>query len=216
MEKYRFYHIPKTGGTAIFNMTTKWKNHKRAHPNINHIMTKHYPPEQDEIGYAVIRHPYSRFVSAFYHMVDACNDEFYYKNATVSDCDWLQKNDINMSIFYNDPNEFLLALSDHKNPHHILAKKIFFKFDIFRPQFYWLQNNNSNGIDPNIKILLNHENLKNEFTIIANSLGEKAVWPEGKSSNSRITKTTIPLTDKSKEIIRNIYNRDFKYLKFEK
>lgn len=213
--KYRFYHIPKAAGTAIFNMTTKWPNHKRAHPRINHVRIKDHPPKSDEISYAVIRHPYSRFTSAFYHLVDACNDDFYYKNATVSDCDWMEKKKISMKLFNDDPNEFLKALQEKIHPYHKIAQITFHHFDTLKPQFYWLQDRWGHKVDPRLNKILHHENIETEFQKIADDLGEYALWPRGKSANARISYNTTPLNDQSKAILRSLYKDDFKHFSFD-
>lgn len=212
--KYRFYHLPKTGGTSIFNMTRNWENHNRAHPNYNHVKITDYPPNKDEISYAVTRHPYSRFLSAFYHMVDACKDDFYYKNAKVSDCDWLKKKKISMEIFDNDPNKFLAALQEKINPYHKVAQAIFYHFDIFKTQFYWISNSRGNAIDGRINKILHQENLEQEFEKIAYSLGEYPQWPRGKTSNSRLSRKNITLNDQSNAILRSLYRDDFIHFRF--
>lgn len=213
--RFRFYHVPKTGGTSIFGMTRGIGNHKRASKTSNHVRIFEYPPDSDEIAYAVTRHPYSRYISAFYHMVDACNDEFFYKNAKVSDCDWLQKNNIDMKIFYEDPNEFLYALNDRNHPLNREALKVYFNFDIFRPQMYWLGN--YKGLHPGIKILLEQSILKEDFgRQIEPYLDGSIEWPQGKSANSRITKDEIQLTQKSKEILQKLYPLDFEQLGYQR
>jgi len=213
--RYRFYHLPKNGGTAIFNMTGPWPRHKRAHPQMNHVRIKDYPPEKNETAYAVIRHPYSRFESAFYHLVDACKDDFYYKNATVSDCDWMQKRKISMALFNNDPNEFLRAMQEKIHPYHKVAQAVWYHFDIMKPQFYWVSDRYNRKIDSRISTFLRQENLEKEFQKIADSLGEYALWPRDRSANIRLSNRLIPLNDQSKAILRYLYRDDFKHLSFE-
>ena len=143
-------------------------------------------------------------------MVDACKYDFYYKNAKVSDCDWLVKNKINMKMFYDDPNEFLIALWYRKHPLHIEARKVYYQFDIFKPQIYWLGTSDGQRMHKSVNILLDQSDLENQFEkYIAKPLGKKAEWPRGKSANRRITKNNIRLTDLSKKIIQNVYPMDF-------
>lgn len=213
--KIRFYHVPKSGGTTIFNMTQPWKDFKRAHKNKNHVCIAWFPPENDEIGMTIIRHPYSRFESAFYHIVDACNPQFYYRHAKQSDCETM-RNKLGIHnfnyIFKNNPNDFLIALTDRNNPHHKEAQKIFQEFDIFKTQFYWLSDLFGLRIHPGIKIILHQENLRNEFNEIAKQLGYYPNWPN--NVNKRLTKNSVPLNEHSKSIIRNLYKKDFKYFQF--
>ena len=208
--KFRFYHIPKTGGTSIFGITRTWTNHKRAHPNHNHVRIIKTLPDPDDIAYAVTRHPYSRFSSAFYHVMDACNEKFFYRNAKVSDCDWLISKgfDNKLLVFNNDPNEFLYALMERSSPYHIMARTVFYHFDIFRPQFYWIGDPRTMRIHHSIKFILRQENLEHEFeTMVAQPLGQVPEWDN--SVNKRITADTIPLTDTSKGLLRKLYPLDF-------
>lgn len=204
--KFRFYHVPKTGGTSIFGMTSGWKNHKRADPRINHVRIRDIVPKDDEIAYTVVRNPYNRFVSAFYHLVDACDPNFFYKDAPVSDCNYLRDNNLSMTIFDNDPNKFLKALVDKTSKNHIVARKMFYHFDIFKSQMYWL-GDSSGKLHSSIGIILRQETLRDDFEeYIAGPLGQTPNWP---NDNKRITQETIPLTDKSKRIIERLYPRDF-------
>lgn len=203
-----FYHIPKTGGTSIFNITKNWNNHRRASLDFNHVRVSKYPPQVGEIGYAIVRHPYQRFESAFYHLVDSCNDKFYYRHAKISDCEWLLKNSIDMAVFDNNPNEFILALVDKKNPNHVTSNRIFYNFDIFRSQFYWLGDRGYKSLYP-IK-LIDYTNMKDEFQKIASELGHSSIeWPK---DNSRITHQIYDLNDNSKKILDKVYKCDFVHI----
>jgi hypothetical protein len=214
--KIRFYHTPKAGGTTIFNMTQGWKNFKRAHPQQNHVKIKDYPPKLDETGLTIIRHPYSRFESAFYHMVDACKDDFYYRHAKVSDCETLRKHDINFDVFQEDPNEFLLALMNSQHPYHHEAEIVFNTFSVFRPQFYWLANGFGTDIHHQLRIILRQENLKQEFEQVARQLGHPMPkWPTDFMSNKRLTKTTTTLNERSKSYLNELYRDDFKHFNFD-
>lgn len=212
----KFYHVPKSGGTAIFNIIKDWKHFKRAHPNKNHVCVCWYPPKSNEIGFTIIRHPYSRFVSAFYHMVDACNEKFYYRHANKSDCNTMSQLGIDFSMFNNDPNQFLRALIDKSVIGHKESNKIINHFSIFKPQFYWLSDLFSTRIHPGIQIILHQENLEQEFTNLARQFGYTPDWYTANDhSNKRITTEIIPLSDVSKAILRNYYKDDFKYLQFK-
>lgn len=213
--KIVFYHVPKTGGTAIYQMTKNWNNFRRAHPRKNHVCVAYYPPKLTEYGMAVIRHPYTRFESAFYHMVDSCNDNFYYRHANQSDCNKLRKIGISNfgQLFQENPNVFLYALMNKNAPEHKQAKKVFHTFDIFKSQFYWLSDIFGFQIHPGINIILNKETLESEFNTIAYKLGKQPQW-NNNHSNARITQINIPLTEESKAIIRKLYYKDFKFFKF--
>jgi len=215
--KIVFYHVPKNGGTAIFEGMRKCKNFRRADPKINHIRIKDKPPNFfTEKPFAVIRHPYDRFVSAFYHMNDISNPDHFYHDAPVSDYRTMRENGIDMNVFKYDPNEFLEALNDTHHNYHYMAKYILNNFDIFKSHFYYLQDLTGTMIYPTLK-LLNYDNLNYEFKkFVEYQTGCEMIWPDGKMANKRLSTYTIPLTDESKEIIRNIYSDDFKHFKFIK
>lgn len=212
--KIRFYHIPKSGGTAIYQMTKHWPNFKRAHPHKNHVHVYKYPPHPNEIGMIVIRHPYSRFVSAFYHMVDACHDQFFYRHAEKSDCEDLKRMGIDMSVFQNDPNHFLFALKHKQHPYHQWAYQVFHNFSIFKSQFYWAGDIFGFTLHPGIKMILRQENLRHDFDVLAEKLGHRAMWPVGNESNQRITQDVMPLNEQSKQDLNQLYSDDFKHFKF--
>jgi hypothetical protein len=212
--KIKWFHIPKASGTSIFNMTQNWKNFKRAHPNENHVQAWKYPPNKDEIGLTIIRHPYSRFLSAFWHMVDACDINFYYRNAPVSDCNTMKKMGIDFGVFENDPNVFLQALMEKIHPHHKTAQIIFHNFSVFKPQFYWLSDKYKRHIHPDIKMILHQENIEEEFEKVAELLGHEIQWPRGRESNKRISRKDIQLNNLSKSILQSLYSDDFNHLSF--
>lgn len=209
MNRIKFYHIPKSGGTAIFNMTKDWKLFKRAHPQQNHVQVYKYPPKIGEDGLIVIRHPYSRFLSAFYHMVDSCNPDFYYRNAKQSDCDTLNRMNIDFSKYHKDPNYFLSMF--RKDPD---VKRVLDTFSVFRPQFYWVKDFLGFRLHHSIKYILHQETLNEDFQKIANMLNEQVQWPNESESHRRISQHIVPLTEESKSILHELYRDDFKHFKF--
>lgn len=202
-----FYHVPKTGGSTIYEVTRDWKNFKRAVSNKNHVQVSWNPPRMGHVGVAVVRDPYDRFISAFYHLVDCCNEEFYYKKAQVSDCVTLKKLGVKDfgEYFNNDPNVFLTLLEQGDK----VAKKTFNKFDIFRPQYYWLKSQ-FGGIHSGIKVIINQKQLQQQFEDLADKINEQCDW--NKSVNQRITNMGVSLNMESKKIIQKLYKNDFKYL----
>ena len=214
--KIRWYHVPKSGGTSIFNMTQGWSNFKRADSKKNHIQIWKKPPNSDEEGLTIIRHPYSRFLSAFWHMVDACDEGFYYRHAKVSDCNTMKHKNIDFAVFNRDPNIFLYALVTPTHPHHRTAKIIFNEFSIFKPQFYWISDRYGRNIHSKIKYILNQENLMNEFENVSKLLGQTTVWTKGPKNNVRISKDDIELNQFSKDVLQKLYRDDFKHLNFPK
>ena len=148
-------------------------------------------------------------------MNDVADPNHFYHNANVSDYRTLQEMGIDMNIFMKDPNIFLEAVVDEKHYLHKIAISILYKFDIFKPQFYWLRDSTGLFVYPGLK-LLKHENLEKEFKWVEKKTGCKMNWPTGNNANKRITRNTIPLNQKSKEIVQWLYKDDFKHFRFKK
>ena len=71
MRNLKFIHIPKTGGTSIENAAKKndilWGRFDKSLKRFNHRSPWHTPQKMTDYCFCVVRDPYDRFISQFYH-----------------------------------------------------------------------------------------------------------------------------------------------------
>lgn len=179
--KIKFIHIPKTSGCAFieqYDVETMW----------HYPISKFTDPKDKFIS--IVRNPYSRFLSAFYHHIDVHNGDNMWSEVD-------KKSEVYM---YKDPNKFIEELL--KQNKHALEQ--FYKHIHFREQYKFLtvDGTNKTPIDPRVKILA-FENLAQDKSYI------KFNGFSGKHKR-------IKLNDMSMAFISEYYSSDFEYFGYHK
>jgi hypothetical protein len=184
--KFKFIHIPKTGGSSIEKLfdLQHWDNfYTPATTNyiagcwfspqhFTHKMMMGFKPEcSDWFSFTIVRNPYTKIISEFYY---ACKN--YYK--------------IPMMKF--DENKFLEWFNND------LIK---FDMDHKLPQYFFL--------DEPVNFILKFENLEADFHKLLGYLDIKAELIH--DNNSNIDKNSIVknLSAHSKELIYAAFKKDF-------
>lgn len=174
--KKTFLHIPKTAGTSVSNL-----------PNINHIC--HYkldPHTSYDFVFTIVRNPFERFQSAFYHHMTLDSPDHYYKDVDTYS---------NLRLHYSDINSFVLGIiNNEKNAINA------FNYIHFKPQTDFLLNKNG-IIDPRINLIIKYEDLHSHF-------------PELKSFilNKTPSFNKTPMNQNTINFIKNFYKLDFDLL----
>ena len=142
----RFLHIPKTGGCSFcstYEVETLW------HRSIRDIK-----PENCEKIITIVRNPYDRFVSAFYH----------YKN--INHSVWRARDSDTKMHLFKDPNDFIkhlknndpIAIEEFKKIHFLSIVEFLTKDD--------------GTIYEYLEILIFEELFKNESNVLNGRLSE--------------------------------------------
>lgn len=99
--KLRFIHIPKTGGTSIENAAIKlnlnWGRFDNNLKSYNNCAPWHCPQMLNNYTFCVIRNPYDRFISQFYHDNKIENYTSYFLNKYITKYLLLIRNNIHIS-----------------------------------------------------------------------------------------------------------------------
>ena len=188
-KKY-FIHIPKTGGTAIVNSM------KYINSVVHRKLAEHDNYRDGDYVFTVIRDPYDRFQSAFWHHQTLDSSEHYWRHLDA------EKSKIRR--YFISPNDFIEALTDLKNPKHNVAMEDFNKFDHFVPQVFYVTDKNNN-LDPRIsKIYIYSKDLSKKLGVEIKTLNRTPKHPK------------IELTAKSKKFIKDYYSKDFELMELVK
>ena len=206
-KQVHFIHIPKNAGSSIKKMYSYFN--KGGH---------HFDalPMKNKINIAVIRNPYSRFLSIFYHIKERGTRNNYTRSNDLDDFD---KIDDLCKAYLDKNNKFhskaKLLLNWTKNDFKII-ENIYkksppykqpnggcttnFKCMHWAPQYLFIQS------PVKVDYLLKFEELENDLKILQNKniLEEKKIMHVNKSKYD--SKKIIPLV---KKIVDKIYYRDF-------
>jgi hypothetical protein len=158
---YIFIHIPKTGGTSIFSEI------KRLNLNIKHywhLFPGYIPLRVHYKFVTIVRNPYDRAVSAFFH----------YKNGGINEKEY------NFKIYMERFDTFEEWVLYGLNLDIVTFKYNIHNFICFMKQAEWLLYNG----EKIIKNVLRYENIEEEvkkigiFNIPHNNVGKHNEWRE--------------------------------------
>jgi len=186
-KKY-FIHIPKTGGTSIVNSM----------PYINSVVHRKLGArdnyQDNDYVFTIIRDPYDRFQSAFWHHQTLDSTDHYWRH--------LDHSRSKIRKYFADPNDFIKALTDVNNPKHTNAMEDFNQFDHFVPQTFYVSDTSGN-LDPRIS----------KIYIYSKDLSEKLGVPI-KTINKTPKHPDVKLNEASKKFIKNYYAKDFELMEY--
>jgi len=193
--KVIFIQIPKNASSSIFN---RLENKTDLHNQGEHTTFFDDMQNQDTelfesyFSFAVVRNPYDRFVSAFEFasMEEGFNIEKLNFEKFVEKCDNFGHN-----FYLHEPVYFI-------------------------PQFKYITIKNIILVDKIIK----YENLKNEWIDISNIINSNHTFIPIKNNLEKINATPYKMNkkwqdyynDKTKNIIYNLYKKDFDIFKYDK
>jgi len=193
--KFKFIHIPKTGGSSIeevfslFNKKNFWRptfiykieKCYFAPQHLTHNLLDHFSPEsKDWFSFTYVRNPYTKIVSeyfyihrSFYNVVIDNFTEDHFK-------DWI----------VNDLVKFDM---DHKLPQ-------------------------STFIDKEVDMVLKFENIQEDFKKLCNKLNVKHELTHTQKDKGNINKNKIveQLSKETKDLIYNIFKKDFEMFNYSR
>ena len=200
--KLIFVHIPKTGGTSISFGIDGWQTNDKDRKICVHSTIRYYQHYLD-LGYksfTVVRHPYDRFISSYNFALSTNN--FWHneknkhinyhtcKNNTLTDFLYILKNSINSETgFFNKGSNL-------------------FHSSWLTQSFYVTLNNQIN-----VDFVLKFENLSNDYEIIAKHFNLPIKLPH--LNQCLDVKNNIKLNKEQKQILYDIYHKDFSTFGYE-
>lgn len=180
----KFIHIPKTGGTSIEESAKKnnllWGKFDTSLKSYKNISAWHCPQEMQPYCFCVVRNPFDRFISQFYHENSVNN----YNSEKLNNFIKIKISQIKNNININD-NHFL--------PQYMFSEKchIIISFD---------------NLQDNLNNLMKIFNLPS--LVLKKLPGGKA--QQIKRNNININKLSyLDINNTNKKLIKEIYKLDF-------
>ena len=206
---YSFVHIPRTSGAGLKDKLFKASKNNRFNkyrfastqrlvyfetPQNIHIVqsnfhnTVHQYPI-NSIKFAIVRHPYTRFRSAFNYLYEGGKHGHFFKNSQVLWKQFFVKHRIRKPLDIFNANDWVKT--------KILSN------EFFKPQHTFVCNE---YYDTVVDYLFRFEQLENVYTFLNQQLDTQL----NSTTIVNTTETKIDLTPREKEYIYQIYETDFK------
>ena len=184
VKKLKFIHIPKTGGTSIENAAKNnnllWGRFDTSLKSYKNISAWHCPQKIPHYCFCVIRNPFDRIISQFYH--DNKNNDYNKKKLN----NYIK---VKISQFKNNKN-----INDN---HFLHQYKFYEKCDIII-SFDNLENN----VNKLMKMFKLHPLILDKLP--------GGVEQQKKRRNAQINRlTNLDINNKNKTLIKEIYKLDF-------
>lgn len=191
--KFKFIHIPKTGGSSvevIFDLqhkdnlfvpsfTNEIQGVKFAPQHFTHKLINYFNPEyKNYFSFTIVRNPYTKIISEYFYI----SKNFEKNNIQQFDekhfIEWLKNSLIKFDI-------------DHKLPQ-------------------------STFIDKPVDMILKFETLEEDFKKLNNKLNTDYKLIHTNKSNTNKSKIVENLSQNVKELIYELFKKDFKKFNYEK
>lgn len=180
-----FIHIPKTAGTSFHNLI--------GYTGIGHVTYKWYESRDPEkfqryFKFAFVRNPWDRLVSAFFYLKKG--------GSNAMDRQWFSANLSHYESFkafvYNWVSEENIECYFH-----------------FMPQHKFIYDD---SLTLKVDYVGRFENIREDFTIIANKIGLQQNLPYVNKSQRKAYQSYY--SDEMKEIVRRVYHQDIELFQY--
>ena len=202
--KYRFVHIPKTGGTAMniwIDQQHKINLCKEIRTTHTHILNTYDAKIQGFKPFTIIRHPIDRFISSFY----------YWKKGSADIEGWRRTADWETGNEIDTPDDLIKILKNTQHPlhkkinHAIASRDQYTQRWHFLPQSAWINEH----INP-IIICYDSKNLASNIQKVFDDLKINCPIHNMTVLNKSLTPKQKPqLNQESIQWIHHIYKEDF-------
>ena len=190
--KFKFIHIPKTGGSSVevvFDLqheknlfvpryTHEIQQIKFAPQHFTHNMINHFVPEaKDYFSFTIVRNPYTKIISEYFYIAKAFHGVTIEQFREAEFVAWFRES-------------LCLFDLDHKIPQ-------------------------SSFLDSPVDMILRFENLEEDFQKLKKELGvEVDLIHDNKSTNNKL-EIAQSLSEETKMLIREVFAQDFIQFSYE-